>query len=452
MRRSLLLLTVLVAVGCGGPAGRHVQPRAADDSALAADGMSIDLPDGWSGRIVLGASGRPVLHASTLPLEANDTDEGQVAKEALGINGMYLNVRDVGAGDAEGALPVHLRSSDFGPSTFEGGLEQQADLLVGSDGERFRVSAVSGGDGDPQQRYLEQLNDALASLRLSAYRPEPVEAATGNPIDSFGLHANVPSGWQGGIARGEVHAGDGSIDLSIQEYSSPDAGSFITGRLPILLGPAEWVHPQGGTGWETGRTFTDAGREFQLWARSPSQDPSAAAIEQANAFLASFRAKPGDFYPGQVDPATFSAADGWDTGTTGPAGIQPEGQQTMSWASTIPYRDSGFQFPPHDTLAALPPDGIIVLVTLEQHGQARAKPASSPPFRLADFLDGGFEGISPENATKQFDALLANYSAGMWVLFGRAHPTQEQLDRAQAELDRLQLPAWPAWDATSAER
>jgi hypothetical protein len=45
------------------------------------------------------------------------------------------------------------------------------------------------------------------------------------------------------------------------------------------------------------------------------------------------------------------------------------------------------------------------------------------------------------------------YDATLWVFFGRDHPTRDQLDRAQAELDRLRLPAWPAWDdVTSAAR
>jgi len=450
MRRTWPLVLALAAAGCGGTVGAtHTHPSAADEPTLSADGIGVALPDGWDGRIVIGESGRPVLHASTLPLEANDTDQGQIAQEALGVNGMYLNVRDLGPGDASGTLPLHLDVADFTPSSFEGGTYRQASVDVASDGEKFRVVGVSGGDSAPSAQYLDQLNRALSSLSLSAYEPQPVAAATGNTIDGFGLHANVPSGWQGGVARGKVHAGDGSLDLTIQEYSSPDAASFVTGRVPILLGPAEFVRPQGGTGYETGRSFLEAGREFQLWARSPSADPPADEIERANAFLASFHAEPGDFYPGQVDPATFEAASGWNTGSTGSADVQPDGQQTMSWASTIPYRDAGFQFPPTKTLDVLPPDGIAILVDLEQHGQAHGEPASSPPFKLSDFLDGGFEGVSADNAAKHFDALLANYSAGMWVFFGRAHPTQDQLGRAQAELDRLKLPDWPAWTATS---
>lgn len=429
--------------------GSHPQPRPADDaSALAADGISVGLPEGWTGRIVLGAAGLPVLHAASFPVEANDTDEGEIAKEAIGINGMYLNVRDLGPGGDGAQLPVRLDASDFAAS----GHLRDATLVVSSGGERFRVMAVSGGEGDPAPRYLDELNATLSSLQLSAYQPAPVQPASGDPVDAFGLHINVPPGWQGGIARGEIHAGDDALDLTITEFSAPDAAAFVTGRMPIRVGPAEFVQPPGGTGYETGRSFLNAGREFQLWVRAPGPEPPGAELERVNALLASFWAEPGDFYPGTVDPATFEAADGWHTGTSGPADIQPDGQATTSWASTIPYRDGGFQFPPHDTLEALPADGIIVLVTLEQHGSLENDPSSRPP-RLSDFLDGGFEGISQENATRHITANEGHYSAGMWVLFGREHPTREQLDRAQAELDRLRLPQWPDWTMlTSAAR
>jgi hypothetical protein len=448
MRRTWFLVAVLVAAGCGGYAGGHHDPGPAGDSpALSADGIGIDLPDGWTGRILIGASGRPVLHAATFPVEANDTDDGMIAKEAIGINGMYLNVRDLGPGNADASVPLSLHAADFGMPEGLCCHLRQATIVLASGGERFRVVAVSGGDADPAQRDLDQLNEALSSLQLSAYQAPPLEAATGNPIDGFGLHANVPAGWNGGVARGEVHAGDDSLDVTISEYSSPDAAAFVTGHVPIRIGPAEFVQPPGGTGYETGRSFVEAGREFQLWVRSPDDAPPPASLERVNAFLASFRAEPGDFYPGTVDPATFTPAEGWSTGTSGAAQIQPEGQSTTTWASTIPYRDDALQFPPSKTVAALPPDGIVVLVTLEQYGQPSGD-VTIPP--LADFVQGGFEGLGAENAPRHFDALLSHYSAGLWVLFGREHPTQEQLDRAQAELDRLELPDWPAWSISGA--
>jgi hypothetical protein len=450
MRRAWIVPVVLVAAGCGGSADAPA-PTPAASSTLSADGISVDLPDGWTGRILIGASGRPVLHAASFPVEANDTDEGMIAQEAMGINGMYLNVRDLGAGDAGAHLPLTFETTQFEPATFEDAPRRRATAAVASGGERFRVTAVSGGAGPPDQRYLDEVNDALSSLSLSAYTPVPA-AAAGDPVSGYGLHALVPAGWEGGIARGQIHAGDQEIDLGISEFSAADAGSFVTGRMPLTIGPAEFVQPQGGTGYETGRSFVDAGRVFQLWVRTPHRRPPDGELQRVNALLASFHAEPGDFYSGKVDPATFSPAEGWHTGSGGPAEIQPDGQQTTSWASTIPYRDEPNQFPPHATLEALPADGIIVLVTLEQHSGLGNEPAGRLP-RLSDFLDGSFEGMPLGIAARQFDANEGHYSAGLWVLFGREQPTEEQLSRAQAELDRLQLPEWPAWDGvTSAAR
>src|SRR5215204_849572 len=51
MRRAWACLVVLVLAGCGGSA--DIQPSAprADSGTLSADGITVDLPDGWTGRI-----------------------------------------------------------------------------------------------------------------------------------------------------------------------------------------------------------------------------------------------------------------------------------------------------------------------------------------------------------------------------------------------------------------
>jgi hypothetical protein len=200
MRSASACLAVLVLAGCGESADTRAPSPRSDSGALTADGITIDLPDGWTGRILIGASGRPVLHAATFQVEVNDTDDGQVAKEAIGINGMYLNVRDLGPGENE-ASAVQFAAADFLPGSPCCHLREASRDLAGG-GERFRVTAVSGGDDAPSARYLDQLNEALATLELAPYRAEPAAAASGDPIEGFGLHANVPQGWEGGIARG----------------------------------------------------------------------------------------------------------------------------------------------------------------------------------------------------------------------------------------------------------
>ena len=43
----------------------------------------------------------------------------------MGINGMYLNVRDLGEGDATASLPVRFEASDFAPTSPSSGPHRQ---------------------------------------------------------------------------------------------------------------------------------------------------------------------------------------------------------------------------------------------------------------------------------------------------------------------------------------
>ena len=158
----------------------------------------------------------------------------------------------------------------------------------------------------------------------------------------------------------------------------------------------------------------------------------------------------GDFYPGTVQPATFGTADGWQTGTNGTVDVQPDGQQTWTWASTVPYRDEPLQFPPSMTLEHLPPDGIVINVQLYgpdprlgEHGQV-----ATLPFKVDGVEPGSFEGMDPQFPLYQLvgRAPGQRYSVDVEVIFGRLHPTPDQRAAADAELARLQLPDWTPTD------
>ena len=246
----------------------------------------------------------------------------------MGIKGMYLNIRALGPGAAGASLPLHFEASTFEPTPFEGDLRRQAATDVASGGGRFRVTAVSGGDSAPSQVDLDQLNEALSSLRLTAYTPEPIAAASGNPISGFGLHASVPQGWEGRISRGHVRAGDQTIDVSINEFSGPDPSSFVTGQMPLTIGPEEFVDSQDGAGSETARSFVDAGRQFQLWValpRSPTAGRSARTRERVSRGL-SRRAR--RLLSGDV--SSRPPLRGRTDGRPAPAG-RPRSSRTASW-------------------------------------------------------------------------------------------------------------------------
>jgi hypothetical protein len=413
--------------------------------------MRVDLPVGWSGRIVLGASGRPVLHAASYPLAGgNDNDSGEIARESLGTaNAIYLNMRDLGSGDSSAAFPLTFVASDFEPSPPREGIQTHASRDVAVSGRLYRITLASGGADPPAAWLLNEANRVLLALNLEPYVPVPVPRlpADAKRIEGHGMSMQLPSDWDGHVGRGELDARSRELRLRLLEHAAEPGGEFVTGRVPILLTPAEFVPAHGGSASITGRSFVDHGREFVLWVDANTFPPSTEAVEEANEALATLTVLSGDFYPGSVEPATFTAANGWHTGTSGSTDAKPDGQQTFTWASTISYLDTPFQFPPHSTLDALPPDGIAIDVQLYGPDE-RARPAAFP-FRMAQAgAPGSFEGVGPRTPLYGLGGRVPGqrYSAHVSVFFGRPHPTHDQLAAADAELARLTLPDWSATD------
>jgi hypothetical protein len=405
--------------------------------------MSVELPSSWTGRIVLGATGRPVLHAASFPLSANDDDSGEIARESIGTaHAIYLNVRNLGVGGSPLTLPVTFSPADFGPPSAGGCCRINQAIREGSvNGQLFRVAAVSGGDDLPPQALVAEANGVLGTLTLAPYVPQPVADLPLNAqrIEGYGMSMRLPAGWDGRVRRGELDASSREISLKLLEHATGIDGAFVTGRVPIRLSDAEFVPPG-----ETGRSFIDRGRAFVLWVKADRLPPSAGAVEQANEALATLHVEPGDFYPGTVAPATFAAADDWHTGTSGITDAQPDGQQTWTWASTIPYADEPFQFLPHKTLAALPPDGIVIDVQLFE-SRDRAHETVEPPFRIMQADGpGSMEGLTPPISLYGTGGRVPgqSYDVDISVMFGREHPTPDQFARANVALARLQLPDW----------
>jgi hypothetical protein len=110
--------------------------------------------------------------------------------------------------------------------------------------------------------------------------------------------------------------------------------------------------------------------------------------------------------------------------------------QANGWASTVSYRDCGDCGPPHRTLAALPPDGIVIQ---ELNGTERPLKIGSrpwPPRIRAGDVTAGFEGepSPPKRSVFQYSARTGSTERSLFVWFGRAQPTAQQLARANAEL------------------
>jgi len=438
----LAVLSLALAVsGCGDVPVRH----ASAGHGVEALGFGLDPPVGWNVRILLGAEGRPVLHAGNFALPANDDDQGEIAHETMGAGQVYVNVRDLGPGDADSFLPVSFEQPDF----------PRASRDVAAASHVYRVTALA----DPSAQHVAEANALLSTLSIQPYDAQPAQPPQGGDhLSGYGIELDLPQGWHGRISSGVIQAasfelpqdtdprepltrGADGVGFTLIEVAASDA-SFVTARLPLHLAASEFVPQTEQLPALTGRSFVTSGRKFLLWAYAGSRSPDATALEQANEALASLRVEPGDFYPSEVEPATFEAASGWDTGSTGPVEIEPVGEQTMSWASTVPYRDELDQFPPHETLAALPPDGIAIVAWVSRHpGERSELPAREPPFDLGDARQGAFEGVPPDRPPYQLTAnVRGRFDVVLWIFFGREHPTDEQAARAEASLARLQLP------------
>jgi hypothetical protein len=484
---AVLALSVFVAAGCGSVS------RESQDSderrTLSGLGITVELPPGWIGRIRPSREGLPVLQAASFPLPANDSEDGQVAQEIIGTRGIYVNLLDLGphSEDADWRPvrgPVMVERSGLGASNppqreTPALLATTRNLLI--DGRARRLT-VFIGSADLENRGLAEVNALLHSLSLSA-PPAPADAAGSEPgdkvVSEYGIRMRLPPGWSGSVTRGVLQAasfplppgdapgaarrniGPEEVLITLFEHDSDEA-PFVTSGFPVVVDASEFVPPEPGTAAKTslthgmtGRSFVLQDREFVLWVESGTRPPAPSTLEALNEALATLQIERGDFYPGTVEPATFAAASGWHTGTGGSGEARPDGDQTWSWAGTVPVLDEPFSFAQR-TLESLPDDGIVIVVQLSRNSIApptasdRNFPVLQPPYQLSQaHVSEAWEGQVrdlPEYVILS-RVRKGQYNAEIRVFFGRPDPTAEQLGRAQAELDRLRLPDWPPWEA-----
>jgi hypothetical protein len=168
--------------------------------------------------------------------------------------------------------------------------------------------------------------------------------------------------------------------------------------------------------------------------------------------LATIRVKPGDYFPGTVEPPRFAPRSGWDVGDSGPAERYPHGEYVNSWATTIAFRDEEEEdhaWPPRRTLEALPPDGIVIQATLTRHPGLWNQNAlrAAPPYRIRDFVRRDCPGKACEFPEYLLVAAYGDrYRVEIRVHFGRFHPTETMRAEADAMLAGLRFPDWGPWE------
>ena len=253
-------------------------------------------------------------------------------------------------------------------------------------------------------------------------------------VHGYGMSLTVPAGWHGSITHGLVQLRGEGVKLWIRETSPtrrPDP--FFRRRAVPPLHASDFRSVEHHLG------FTLSGRRFALLP-FPAQ-PSAATLDAVNAALRSFTVKAGNYYGQRLQPARFPARPGWFVGARG-GKLLAEGGQTETWAATVAYRDTPTQIPPVQTLNRLPRDGAIIWVSLSRDSALRIRPVNSLRIRQR-LIGNNFEGLPRGIGIYGASLRKTGYDLDLRVFFKTVHPSLKVIARAQAELNRLQLPIWP---------
>lgn len=141
---------------------------------------------------------------------------------------------------------------------------------------------------------------------------------------------------------------------------------------------------------------------------------------------------------------SFRPAVGWWTLSTGPTAtdgnVAPE-----VWAASDRGTDQEALFNLFVGLKRLSSSGIVIWATdAGRGGPTRLFTKATWPLKLSSFrLDQSWEGRPAANVQQRLRwATVAGWHLDVRVYFGTQHPTKATLAKAQAEINRLTLPAF----------
>jgi hypothetical protein len=141
-----------------------------------------------------------------------------------------------------------------------------------------------------------------------------------------------------------------------------------------------------------------------------------------------------------LPPPSFRPAAGWWTLSTGPAtAIAPE-----AWAASDSGTDQESLFNLFVGLRRLSARGIVIWASDMGKGRPTSVYTKTGwPLRLGSFrLDRSWKGQPAANVQQRArSASVAGWHLDVRIYFGTQHPSRATLTKAQAELDRLTLPA-----------
>jgi hypothetical protein len=140
---------------------------------LFAHGISLELPQGWDGRIWSREGGGPVVHAANIPLPPSDGDFATLATQSLPGDGVVVVLVDYGPADAgtplfRNAAPTRIDPGELQPQTLLRRRPGQRGL------QRFFTSAgramclyVVVGSAAHAADLSAAVSDVLATLRVT---------------------------------------------------------------------------------------------------------------------------------------------------------------------------------------------------------------------------------------------------------------------------------------------
>jgi hypothetical protein len=139
--------------------------------------------------------------------------------------------------------------------------------------------------------------------------------------------------------------------------------------------------------------------------------------------------------------------EGWYTGTTGKPEAGADVLNWMSYASTVPYRDSRIGLNPPEALSALAADDALIVVSmLRAPGSPDTPnwPRLNVPLRLSEAEASGWPGDAPVGAAlyRLRGHVKRGYAVEVWMSFGSSNPGDELREAVQEALHRFTFPAW----------
>jgi hypothetical protein len=160
---------------------------------------------------------------------------------------------------------------------------------------------------------------------------------------------------------------------------------------------------------------------------SPTSTPSPTPSEASVVFLAPY----------------LNGGSGWSTYSSPPA---KEGDATSVWASTIPIVQADVQYGaaiPPSTIEHLPTDGIVVTVEVvpsEYRSSSVPFPYANRSYDLRTATIRGPDAEEPAGNYSVYEIDDREAATLVRVYFGTSSPGQDLIDRAQQEVNTLQLP------------